>query len=71
MNQLAQIKHCITVINELLAHSCDSADYRMGMIHAFEMITFNPLIHVGIKFLSDSDTTRREYFIVTPEEFDE
>lgn len=59
------IENAITIINNLLLNDQGTAEYRMGMIHAFEMITFNSKIHLGIKFLSDEDSTRRTYFIIT------
>jgi hypothetical protein len=40
----------------------------MGMIHAFEMLTLKPSVHVGIKFFSDEDSTRRHYFLLEESE---
>jgi hypothetical protein len=59
------LENAVNVINDLLLNDQGTAEYRMGMIHAFEMITFNPKVHLGIKFLSDEDSTRRTYFIIT------
>jgi hypothetical protein len=61
---MIELQKAIDTINTLLKESQDSVEYRNGMIHAFEMITFNPKIHLGIKFLSDEDLTRRTYFII-------
>jgi hypothetical protein len=58
----------IKIINELLLNDCGTAEYRMGMIHAFEMLTLKPSVHVGIKFFSDEDSTRRHYFLLEESE---